>query len=177
MKVYLLLGSVILAGCVSTPVPEPEPVTAPLSPAEEAPAAVAVVPNHVNWAREAAISASSTSMKWEGEGAASAVADGDLSTRWASEASDAQQLSFDFGEQREVHRLRILWETASAAEFAIQLSDDGQTWRTVSQRSGGLKGPRTDEIAIEPVSGRWLRLDFRARATEFAYSIYEVEIY
>lgn len=172
MKPYLLIGAAILTGCTRTlqPEPVPEQVAKP-------PPVIVVIPNHINYARNAAISASSTSNQWEGEGPVGALADGDPSTRWASAIADPQHVIFDFSEPREVSRLRILWETASAAEFAIQLSDDGETWRTVATHSDEAKGPRADEISFEPASGRWLRLDLQKRATEYGYSMYEVEIY
>jgi hypothetical protein len=178
MRVFLLLGSLILAGCASTPTPPvPVPEVPPVVAVEPVVEVAVDIPNHVNLARGSTISASSTSSEWEGEGPASTVADGDPNTRWASAASDPQTLTFDLTESRKVRKLRILWETASAAEFAIQLSDDGETWHTAAEQSAGQKGPRVDEIEFEPASGRWLRLNLRKRATEFAYSIYEVEIY
>ena len=169
----LFLSILILAGCAMPPELIPEDRREP--PAPEAVALI--IPNHINLAPKAAISASSTSSKWEGEGAASTVADGDPSTRWASEIGDAQQLTFDLGKRCEVHSLRLLWETAAAAEFAVQVSDDGQSWQTVAEKIGGAKGPRADEVSFTPVSAQWLRLDLRKRATEYGYSLYEVEIY
>jgi hypothetical protein len=179
MKILLLTMALALSSCVTPPEPEPSVVAEepePIVVMEKAAPAV-IIPNHINFARGAAISASSTSSKWEGERPVSAVADGDPSTRWASLIADSQQLTFDFAEPRNVRRLRILWEAASAAEFAIQMSDDGETWRKVAEQAGGQKGPRADEISFEPASGRWLRLDLQKRATEYGYSIYEVEIY
>jgi hypothetical protein len=174
MRLLLLQSAMLLlASCAPRQATELPPELE--SPPEPLP--VVVIPNHINLARGSAISASSTSSKWEGEGPASTVADGDPSTRWASELSDPQALTFDLGKRCEVRSLRLLWETAAAAEFAIQISADGEAWQTVAERKGGTEGPRIDEINFNPVSGQWLRLYLRKRATQYGYSLYEVEIY
>ncbi|MEV4053196.1 discoidin domain-containing protein [Amycolatopsis sp. NPDC049688] len=54
--------------------------------------------------------------------------DGDPNTRWTSEYSDNQWLQVDLGAATAFDRVVLTWETAYAATFKIQVSQDGDTW-------------------------------------------------
>ncbi len=57
--------------------------------------------------------------------------DNDPQTRWASETSEPHWLCVDLGVVKTVDQVQILWEAAYAKHFAIQVSDDGQSWKDV----------------------------------------------
>jgi hypothetical protein len=142
-----------------------------------------------NLAKGATITASSTQVKWEGEGPAASLVDGNMQTRWSSTYDDesvtapntardnAQHLIIDLGKSSPLSQLKIDWETASAKAYTVQTSDDGETWTTVSEQKEGEEGPRTDEIALKEAKGRYIKLNLTARATKYGYSIYEIEVY
>ncbi|NOX89024.1 MAG: hypothetical protein GXO77_08360 [Calditrichaeota bacterium] len=99
--------------------------------------------------------------------------DGKMSTRWSSDASDPQWLWLDFGKPTELQKMIIHWETAYGKEYKILISDDDQNWRTVfwEKNSDG----REDEIDLNGVKARYLKIDCLRRGTQWGYSIWEVE--
>ncbi|HET6711421.1 discoidin domain-containing protein [Amycolatopsis sp.] len=58
--------------------------------------------------------------------------DGDPDTRWTSGYSDNQWLQVDLGAATAFDRVVLTWETAYAATFAIQVSQDGEAWTEVA---------------------------------------------
>lgn len=84
--------------------------------------------------------------------------DGDLRTRWASRSFSGRPewLMVDFGRAVAPGSLVIHWEAAYAAEYEIQISDDGRAWRTVHRQSAGKGGRET--IAGLDAAGRYLRV-------------------
>jgi hypothetical protein len=79
-------------------------------------------------ALHAAATASSTDN--DSDAAANAV-DGDPLTRWSSNYTDDQWIQLDLGQARSFDRITLLWETAYALTFTVQVSDDGTTWKDV----------------------------------------------
>lgn len=61
--------------------------------------------------------------------------DGDDRSRWSSQYSDDQWIQVDLGEAKSFDRIELLWETAYASLFVIQVSDDGNDWIDVQQVS------------------------------------------
>ncbi len=62
---------------------------------------------------------------------AAAAVDGDDNTRWSSAYSDDQWIRVDLGAARDFDRLTLLWESAYALTFTVQVSDDGEEWTDV----------------------------------------------
>lgn len=123
-----------------------------------------------NLAKGAAVKASSSL-----EFPTSHATDGDMSTRWGSERTDAQWLAVDLGEERRIDGVKIAWEAAYAKAFEIQVSGDGQRWRTVERITNGKGGVQT--IDFRPVVARYVRMQGLQRGTKYGYSIYEFEVY
>ena len=106
--------------------------------------------------------------------------DGRLDTRWASTWGAAPQwLQVDLGSSRQIGRVAIDWEAAYAKGYQVQVSDDGSTWRTVSTVTAG-DGATDVHVFDEPgrqlPSGRYLRVSMTQRATDYGYSIREVQV-
>jgi hypothetical protein len=84
--------------------------------------------------------------------------DGDPKTRWAvslaGRSDPASWLTVDLGAPTTVDRVEISWESAFGAEYRIQGSDDGQTWRDLRTVTPSTPGT--------PVAGSWLNVDDRA---------------
>lgn len=55
--------------------------------------------------------------------------DGNPDTRWSSAYEDDQWIQVDFGSAVAFDQVVITWEVADALQYAIQVSDDGATWR------------------------------------------------
>jgi len=117
----------------------------------------------------------SSSLKEAGATAPEAAVDGQLDTRWSSEFSDPQWLVVDLGKPEMISRLVLAWETAYAKAYSIEVSTDQQTWRQVYQTQDGKGG--SEDVKFAPVEARWLRLTGTRRATQFGYSLWELEVF
>ena len=143
----------------------------------------------VNIANQADLSASSTQVKWDGEGPVEVLVDGDLQTRWSSQFADSsvknpdrqkddkQSVTLDFKQAISFSRVSVHWEAAAARDYTLLTSDDGKTWQTLETYGNGAVGPRVDNLAPGKTKARYLRLAFSARASEYGYSIYEIQVY
>jgi len=118
--------------------------------------------------------ASASSSKSEERSAARAV-DGRVDTRWTSAYSDNQWLCVDLGEIRTLTSVRIRWERAHARSYLVQGSVDGTSWETLASEAG-REGWVTTELPEGP-RARWVRMHGQERATEFGFSIWEMQVY
>ncbi|MFE4175746.1 discoidin domain-containing protein [Streptomyces sp. NPDC056909] len=66
-----------------------------------------------------------------GSGPENAV-DGNGATRWSSAYQDGEWIQVDLGESVSFDRVAIVWESAYARSYTIQVSDDGESWRDVT---------------------------------------------
>ncbi|BDI30435.1 beta-glucosidase [Capsulimonas corticalis] len=101
--------------------------------------------------------------------------DGDSGTRWSSAPSDPQWIAVDLGAPTTVARVNIVWEAAYASAYDIQVSDDGQDWKTVYSTTKGQGDLET--ISFAPVKARWVRMLGKKRATQFGYSLYSFDVF
>ena len=116
----------------------------------------------------------SSSIARDGATAPEAITDGRADTRWSSEFSDAQWIAVDLGKSQRVARVEIDWEAACAAEYALEISPDGEAWKEVHHTAKGQGG--TEVIRFAPVEARWVRMRGIRRATEFGYSIWDLRV-
>ncbi|MFC1443599.1 glycoside hydrolase family 3 C-terminal domain-containing protein [Streptacidiphilus sp. N1-10] len=100
--------------------------------------------------------------------------DGDPGTRWSSAASDPQWLEVDLGAPQQICSVNLLWEDAYASAFQVQVSNDNSTWTPVYSTTTGTGGNQS--IAVS-ATDRYLRVYGTARATQFGYSIFELDVY
>jgi hypothetical protein len=109
--------------------------------------------------------------------AAALAADGNPSTRWSSTYADPQWLRLDLGGQRHVSSVSLDWETASAADYRVELSADGSTWSTVASVLNAAHGARQDTLVeLTSRTGRYLRVVGTRRTTQWGYSLFEVRV-
>jgi len=113
-----------------------------------------------------------TSSAVEGANTASLAIDGNATTRWSSAQDDAAWIQFDFGAKTALGYLSLTWENAYGKEYALQGSDDGQTWYQIRYVTGGRGG--TEEFYNLNANVRYVRLQGVARATQYGYSLFEV---
>jgi hypothetical protein len=137
-----------------------------------------------NIAREAHVSASSYSTIGPAFGPASAI-DGDRSTRWNSAAwtksdgKEQQWLMLAWDTPRRISAIRIQWGETPAVRYALEISDDGTSWKSIKDIAGGKGG--VEEAVVPTVTARYLRMDglvgTGGRSTISAYSIREIEVF
>jgi hypothetical protein len=100
--------------------------------------------------------------------------DGNTGTRWSSSFSDPQWLQVDLGATHAISQVVLNWETASATAFQIQTSNDGTNWTTVFATTTGTGGIQTVPVTG---SGRYVRMNGTARATQYGYSLWEFQVF
>jgi hypothetical protein len=99
-------------------------------------------------------------------------------TRWESaHALDPSWLTLDLGSARNLATIAIDWEAANAANYVIQGSNDNANWTTLSTKTGGTFGNRTDTANLSG-SYRYVRIYCTARSAgnQWGYSIWEVRL-
>ncbi len=117
-----------------------------------------------------------TSSSAEADNVAEKAFDRDPRTRWASASSDPQWLAVDLGAVKPLKRLVLSWENARARSYCIEVSDDGSAWRKVFEQPNCAG--RVEQIALPAgTAGRFVRLYGLTRATQYGYSLYELEVY
>jgi F5/8 type C domain/Fibronectin type III domain len=115
-----------------------------------------------------------TASSQENAGTAAANAtDGSATTRWSSAFSDPQWIQVDLGATHTVSSVVVQWETAYATAYQIQVSADAATWTTVYSTTTGTGGTQTIPVTG---SGRFVRVLGTARATQYGYSIWELQV-
>jgi F5/8 type C domain-containing protein len=100
--------------------------------------------------------------------------DGNPSTRWGSAWSDPQWISVDLGAVYSITLVRLSWEVAYGRSYQIQTSVDNANWSTISTTANGDGG--IDETTVSG-TGRWVRVFGTKRATQWGYSLWELEIF
>ncbi|MHB9141829.1 MAG: glycoside hydrolase family 3 C-terminal domain-containing protein, partial [Paludibacter sp.] len=69
--------------------------------------------------------------------------DGDATTRWSSAYADGQWWQIDLQHQILPSSIKIVWETAYAKNFNIQISPDGSSWQTYYENTAFTGGTST----------------------------------
>lgn len=109
----------------------------------------------------------------EVQSAANAI-DGSAGSRWESTNNDSEWIYVDLEKKETIEHVIINWEKAYAKTYEIQISNDAENWKTVYSTKEG-NGDR-DEISVGGKKARYVRLKTNKRATQFGYSIFEIEI-
>ncbi|AYG85096.1 hypothetical protein DWB77_07312 [Streptomyces hundungensis] len=100
--------------------------------------------------------------------------DGNSGTRWASDWSDPQWFQVDLGSSKALHKLQLVWDPAYAKSYDVQVSDDGNNWRSVYSTTAGDGDVDTVDVSA---TARYVRLQLTARGTTWGYSLHELGIY
>src|SRR5579859_6885731 len=106
---------------------------------------------------------------------ANLAVDGNTGTRWSSTFSDPQWLQVDLGRTQSICGVTIIWETAYATAFQIQVSPDAANWTPIYSTTAGTGG--TQVLTGLSGSGRYIRMNGTARATGYGYSIWEFQVF
>jgi F5/8 type C domain-containing protein/Big-like domain-containing protein/beta-propeller repeat-containing protein len=100
--------------------------------------------------------------------------DGQTATRWSSAFADDQWIGVDLGALYDLTRIVLEWEAAFAEEYAIEVSNDGSTWRTVRRVTG--EGGYDAQSDIQ-ATARYVRMHGIRRATPWGFSLWEFAVY
>ncbi len=97
--------------------------------------------------------------------------DGNDITRWTCDGSPEGWLCVDLEGVYAIDGVRISWENAYAADFHIDVSADGETWKTVAETVSGNGGLNT--LMFEECEARYVKLICTRRGTMWNYSCYQ----
>lgn len=100
--------------------------------------------------------------------------DGNLSSRWASQWYDPQWIDIDLQTNVNLNQVVLIWETAAAKAYQIQVSYDNYNWTTVYSTTNGIGGTNTLNVAG---TGRYIRMYGTQRKTTYGYSLWEFQVY
>jgi|GEM_PF-1987651 murein DD-endopeptidase MepM/ murein hydrolase activator NlpD len=101
--------------------------------------------------------------------------DGQLNTRWASRSSDPQWIQIDLGQTRNFDTVKLVWETAYAKRYRIEVSTGGSSWTTVHSQQNGRGSTEIAKFGM--TSARYVRMYGVQRGTWWGYSLYEFGVY
>jgi len=121
-----------------------------------------------------AVGCSTVSDSFVGENKPSLAVDGDRKTRWESEMRDDCFLTVDLGRACAVQGVNIYWEGAYAANYTIDVSNDGESFVTVAEENIARSGLASTDF--DEVSARFVRVHCLRRGTGWGNSIYELQI-
>lgn len=101
--------------------------------------------------------------------------DGSLNTRWSSVFGEPQWLVVDLGGVYDVDKVIISWESAYAASYKIELSEDKVNWKEAYSTEKG-RG-RVETITFPIAKARYIKIDCIKKSGEWGFSIWEVSVY
>ena len=101
--------------------------------------------------------------------------DGNTGTRWSSAFADPSWIQVDLGATSQIHRVKLQWEAAFGSGYQVQTSADGSTWTTAFSTSTG--DGAVDDLTGLTATGRYVRVNGTKRATEWGYSLWELQVY
>ncbi len=113
------------------------------------------------------------------------VLDEDISTYWSSDGSKTSlprkvlMLKFDLGSVKEVNRIDISWHNGDAEQnqFALWLSNDGETWRKVLTRFSSGTTNNYETYYFSGGAARYVRLNPFGSNLAISASITRVRLY
>lgn len=124
-----------------------------------------------------ALSATATASNSESGNGIAKINDGNMNTRWSHDVSATSWVKLEWNEAQTMKSFRIYWERKNATTYALQISDDGQTWTDVASRTQA-PADTTDTITLDQaVTAKYLRLNvtgIQAMENWQAVSVYEL---
>lgn len=103
--------------------------------------------------------------------------DNDLQTRWSSGHDDPQWITLDFGKEVNIGLVKLVWESAYAKKFKVEISIDGENWKEV-YAIDQKKDSNIDLIKLDDKQrARYLQLTGEQRGTDWGYSLWEIQAF
>jgi len=116
-----------------------------------------------------------SSSNTEDVGKPSNVTDGNPGSRWSSANVDNEWMAIDLGSVTEFNAVELDWEAAYAKAYKIQVSNDSVSWKEIYSSDKGEGG--MDNISLEPVKARYVKVTGLKRAIEWGFSLFEFKVF
>lgn len=104
--------------------------------------------------------------------------DGNSETRWSSDFVDGCWLSIDLRKlYGQIRRIELEFETASAEDYTLLSSIDGENWETLASVTGGNFG--NHDVAthtFDALSARYVKFVCDKRKMQYGCSLYEIRV-
>lgn len=104
----------------------------------------------------------------------SAAVDGNTSTRWGSNFTDAEWIYVDLGRTYNINRVVLNWEAAYGRSYQVQVANNTSVWTTIYSTANGDGG--IDDLNVS-AQGRYVRINGIARGTAWGYSLFEFQVF
>ncbi|MFD8690604.1 discoidin domain-containing protein [Streptomyces sp. NPDC059651] len=105
------------------------------------------------------------------------AADGNGTTRWASNFADDAWIRVDLGSTLRISQVTLDWEAAYGKKYVLEVSKNGTDWTTFYTEDDGTGGSVTAHTYPQEVTGRYVRMRGIQRATAWGYSLYSFKVY
>ncbi|MEM8896726.1 MAG: ATP-binding protein [Bacteroidota bacterium] len=102
------------------------------------------------------------------------MVDGNIETRWNSDYTPKQWIELDLQEVTYVDNIVLVWSGASAKEYEIMLSSNGQNWKSIHQENNGKPDKKIINIRNRC---RYIKINCHKRNNAYGYSLHEIEAY
>lgn len=124
--------------------------------------------------------ASSDTNQWTSDSTKALATDGDYETRWVSHDGEnikEEYITVDLGEITDINNVKIYWEAARAKNYNIEVSNDGQTFKTIKEIKDMSHTQLMDDVTFDLIQARYVKIHCLIPETIYGYSIYELEVY
>lgn len=85
-----------------------------------------------------------------------------------------QYITIDLQTVQPITKVKLNWEAAYASGYAVQVSNDGNTWNTVYTETAGNGG--IDDLNLN-TSGRFVKIALYEEGTQWSFSLWEMEVF
>lgn len=103
--------------------------------------------------------------------------DGNTGSRWSSQYLNNQNFIVDLGTRYNINRVKINWEAAYAKDYQIQIAESADgPWPNIKEVYGKTTSATDDWKGLSG-TGRYLKVYCINRATQYGFSIWELEAY
>ncbi|WMJ70182.1 discoidin domain-containing protein [Stenotrophomonas sp. 24(2023)] len=103
------------------------------------------------------------------------VVDGDPESRWSSDFNDDAYIDIDLGRPQAINKVELLWQLAYGKAYRIEVSIDGNDWKTVYNQKAGRGGE--EKLSFQTVMAQHVRMQGVKRNTEYGYSLFEFRVF
>lgn len=131
-----------------------------------------------DFVNESGVTATASASNNDSNSADKAI-DNDINSRWESPWQDTASITIDLGKFVNIKQINVIWETASAKEYTIEVSADGQNYTRIAKETDGASYDyKNDTILLtDMVSARYIRINGISRNTIYGYSIWDIAVY
>lgn len=137
---------------------------------------------YYNYVSKAYLGLSAEASSKNGGNEAGRAIDNNGGTSWESEhGKDPQYITVNLGNVYSVKELDMVWQTAQAKDFYVEVSTDGEVWKKVAMINDAVTTAidnRIDKIILkDAVDAQFVRITGTARINNWGYNIYEIAVY